>query len=65
MVDYFQPLTAWLEEENKGRKIGWDDERARTTKKKSAKNASTTANARSRSAHSVLKQQLCGRPTAF
>ena len=24
MVDYFQPLMAWLEEQNKGRKIGWD-----------------------------------------
>ena len=23
MVDYFQPLMAWLEEQNKGRKIGW------------------------------------------
>ena len=27
MVDYFQPLMAWLEEQNKGRKIGWDDEK--------------------------------------
>ncbi len=26
MVDYFQPLMAWLEEQNKGRKIGWDNE---------------------------------------
>ncbi len=25
MVDYFQPLMAWLEEQNKGRKIGWDE----------------------------------------
>ena len=25
MVDYFQPLMAWLEEQNKGRKIGWED----------------------------------------
>ena len=25
MVEYFQPLMAWLEEQNKGRKIGWDD----------------------------------------
>ena len=24
MVDYFQPLMAWLEEQNKGRQIGWD-----------------------------------------
>ncbi len=24
MRDYFQPLTQWLEEQNKGRKIGWD-----------------------------------------
>jgi len=24
MVDYFQPLMAWLDEQNKGRKIGWD-----------------------------------------
>jgi peptidyl-dipeptidase A len=24
MVEYFQPLMAWLEEQNKGRKIGWD-----------------------------------------
>ncbi len=24
MVDYFQPLMAWLQEQNKGRKIGWD-----------------------------------------
>ena len=27
MVEYFQPLMAWLEEQNKGRKIGWDDEK--------------------------------------
>ncbi len=26
MVDYFQPLMAWLEEQNKGRKIGWDSD---------------------------------------
>ncbi|MEO8439342.1 MAG: M2 family metallopeptidase [Spartobacteria bacterium] len=26
MVDYFQPLMAWLEEQNKGRKIGWENE---------------------------------------
>lgn len=25
MVDYFQPLMSWLEEQNKGRKIGWGD----------------------------------------
>jgi len=24
MVEYFQPLTRWLEEQNRGRKIGWD-----------------------------------------
>ncbi|MEP6975150.1 MAG: M2 family metallopeptidase [Spartobacteria bacterium] len=24
MVEYFQPLMAWLEEQNKGRQIGWD-----------------------------------------
>lgn len=24
MVEYFRPLMAWLEEQNKGRKIGWD-----------------------------------------
>ncbi len=28
MVDYFQPLMAWLEEQNKGRKIGWDESKA-------------------------------------
>ena len=28
MVDYFQPLMAWLQEQNKGRKIGWDDSKA-------------------------------------
>jgi peptidyl-dipeptidase A len=27
MVDYFQPLMAWLEEQNKGRKIGWDQDK--------------------------------------
>ena len=27
MVEYFQPLMAWLEEQNKGRKIGWDDDK--------------------------------------
>jgi len=25
MVDYFKPLLAWLQEQNKGRAIGWDD----------------------------------------
>lgn len=25
MVDYFQPLMAWLQEQNKGRKIGWTE----------------------------------------
>ncbi len=24
MLDYFKPLTKWLEEQNKGRKIGWE-----------------------------------------
>jgi peptidyl-dipeptidase A len=24
MVEYFKPLMAWLEKQNKGRKIGWD-----------------------------------------
>ena len=23
MVDYYRPLMAWLEKQNKGRKIGW------------------------------------------
>ncbi|HEY1583599.1 MAG TPA: M2 family metallopeptidase, partial [Chthoniobacterales bacterium] len=27
MVDYFQPLMAWLEEQNKGRKIGWEKDK--------------------------------------
>jgi peptidyl-dipeptidase A len=26
MVDYFKPLMAWLEEQNKGREIGWGEE---------------------------------------
>ncbi len=26
MVEYFQPLMAWLEEQNKGRKIGWEED---------------------------------------
>jgi len=24
MIDYFKPLMSWLEEQNKGRQIGWD-----------------------------------------
>ncbi len=28
MVDYFQPLMTWLEEQNKGRKIGWDESKS-------------------------------------
>jgi hypothetical protein len=24
MMDYFKPLMAWLEQQNKGRQIGWD-----------------------------------------
>ncbi|MBA2436374.1 MAG: M2 family metallopeptidase [Chthoniobacterales bacterium] len=27
MVEYFQPLMAWLEEQNKGRKIGWKEDK--------------------------------------
>ncbi len=27
MVEYFQPLMAWLEEQNKGRKIGWTEDK--------------------------------------
>jgi peptidyl-dipeptidase A len=27
MVDYFKPLMAWLEEQNKGRKIGWSEDK--------------------------------------
>jgi peptidyl-dipeptidase A len=23
MMEYFKPLTSWLEEQNKGRQIGW------------------------------------------
>jgi peptidyl-dipeptidase A len=26
MVDYFQPLMTWLQEQNKGRKIGWSED---------------------------------------
>jgi Angiotensin-converting enzyme. len=24
MMEYFKPLMTWLEEQNKGRQIGWD-----------------------------------------
>jgi len=24
MMDYFKPLMAWLEEQNKGRQVGWE-----------------------------------------
>jgi peptidyl-dipeptidase A len=24
MMEYFNPLKSWLEEQNKGREIGWD-----------------------------------------
>jgi peptidyl-dipeptidase A len=24
MVEYFKPLTSWLEEQNRGRHIGWE-----------------------------------------
>jgi hypothetical protein len=24
MAEYFKPLQAWLEEQNKGRQIGWE-----------------------------------------
>jgi peptidyl-dipeptidase A len=24
MVEYFKPLLTWLEQQNKGRQIGWD-----------------------------------------
>jgi len=33
MVDYFQPLMAWLEEQNKGRKIGWEQDKEGEDKK--------------------------------
>jgi len=33
MVDYFQPLMAWLEDQNKGRKIGWEQDKEREDKK--------------------------------
>jgi peptidyl-dipeptidase A len=35
MVDYFQPLMAWLKEQNKGRKIGWTE--AKTNKSEEEK----------------------------
>ena len=34
MVDYFQPLMAWLEEQNKGRKIGWEDDKKQSQEEK-------------------------------
>ncbi len=34
MVDYFQPLMAWLEEQNKGRKIGWEDDKEQSQEEK-------------------------------
>ncbi|MBA3607059.1 MAG: M2 family metallopeptidase [Chthoniobacterales bacterium] len=34
MVDYFQPLMAWLEEQNKGRKIGWENDKAESKEEK-------------------------------
>jgi len=34
MVDYFQPLMAWLEEQNKGRKIGWGDDKEQSPEEK-------------------------------
>ncbi|MBA3650275.1 MAG: M2 family metallopeptidase, partial [Chthoniobacterales bacterium] len=34
MVDYFQPLMAWLEEQNKGRKIGWDADKEESKEEK-------------------------------
>lgn len=43
MVDYFQPLMAWLEEQNKGRKIGWDadkEEKAREERERREKTGS-------------------------
>ena len=36
MVDYFQPLMAWLEEQNKGRKIGWDEDQDATRRARNA-----------------------------
>ena len=44
MVEYFQPLMAWLEEQNKGRKIGWDADPDQTsTRRKSGKNTKRRA----------------------
>jgi len=34
MVEYFQPLMAWLEEQNKGRKIGWEDDKEQSHEEK-------------------------------
>jgi len=34
MVEYFQPLMAWLEEQNKGRKIGWEDDKEQNNEEK-------------------------------
>lgn len=34
MVEYFQPLMAWLEEQNKGRKIGWDNDKEESKEEK-------------------------------
>jgi hypothetical protein len=34
MVEYFQPLMAWLEEQNKGRKIGWGDDKGQSQEEK-------------------------------
>ncbi len=34
MVEYFQPLMAWLEEQNKGRKIGWDEDKEESPEEK-------------------------------
>jgi peptidyl-dipeptidase A len=34
MVEYFQPLMAWLEEQNKGRKIGWGDDKDQSQEEK-------------------------------
>ncbi|MEO7724304.1 MAG: M2 family metallopeptidase [Chthoniobacterales bacterium] len=34
MVDYFQPLMAWLEEQNKGRKIGWENDKEESKEEK-------------------------------
>ena len=34
MVEYFQPLMAWLEDQNKGRKIGWGDDKGQSQEEK-------------------------------